>query len=142
MKDLTINAATAFDLPPAFSGRHLIDGQWRGSAESFDRVSPSHDVVVSTNALGEVTNGLGTFSSTLVGTLLGSVIGWGVGFGLELAIAQEPTLLGSAGGMLLGGTIGGMVSYQLHDANLPVQDLTFTPTPTQNGWAFGLSGRF
>ena len=52
MKDLTINAATAFDLPPAFAGRHLIDGAWVEGAETFERVSPSHDVVVSRNALG------------------------------------------------------------------------------------------
>ncbi|MDA7425557.1 aldehyde dehydrogenase family protein [Thalassococcus lentus] len=52
MKDLTINAATAFDLPPAFAGRHLIDGAWVDGPETFERVSPSHDVVVSRSALG------------------------------------------------------------------------------------------
>ena len=52
MKDLTINKAVAFDLPPAFTGRHLIDGKWVEGTETFDRVSPSHDVVVSFNALG------------------------------------------------------------------------------------------
>ncbi len=54
MKDLTINTATAYDLPPAFDGRHLIDGAWVEGTESFERVSPSHDVVVSRNALGGV----------------------------------------------------------------------------------------
>ena len=52
MKDLTIIKATAFDLPPAFSGRHLINGTWVESGETFERVSPSHGVVVSRNALG------------------------------------------------------------------------------------------
>lgn len=52
MKDLTINAATPYDLPPAFAGRHLIDGAWAEGTETFERVSPSHDVVVSRNALG------------------------------------------------------------------------------------------
>lgn len=52
MKDLTINTATAYAMPPVFTGRHLIDGAWVESAEIFERVSPSHDVVVSRNALG------------------------------------------------------------------------------------------
>ena len=52
MKDLTINAAIAYDLPPAFHGRHLIDGDWVEGAQTFERVSPSHDVVVSRSALG------------------------------------------------------------------------------------------
>ena len=52
MKDLTINAAIAYDLPPAFAGRHLINGAWIKGTEKFERVSPSHDVVVSRNALG------------------------------------------------------------------------------------------
>lgn len=51
MKDLTINTATAYDLPPPFSGRHMIDGAWVESAGTFERASPSHDVVVSRNAL-------------------------------------------------------------------------------------------
>lgn len=52
MKDLTINMATDYDLPPAFVGRHLIAGAWVEGADTFERVSPSHDVVVSRNALG------------------------------------------------------------------------------------------
>lgn len=52
MKDLTINTATPCDLPPAFVGRHLIDGAWVESAETFERMSPSHDVIVSRSALG------------------------------------------------------------------------------------------
>ena len=52
MKDLTINTAIDFELPPVFEGRHLIDGDWVESAETFERVSPSHGAVVSVSALG------------------------------------------------------------------------------------------
>ncbi len=52
MKDLTINPATARDLPPAFSARHLIDGDWVAGAQTFERRSPSHGVVASRSALG------------------------------------------------------------------------------------------
>lgn len=52
MKDLTINPATAYTLPPVFAARHLIDGAWIDGGESFERVSPSHDVVVSRAPLG------------------------------------------------------------------------------------------
>ncbi|MEL6960534.1 MAG: aldehyde dehydrogenase family protein [Pseudomonadota bacterium] len=52
MNDLTINTATDYDLPPAFVGRHLIGGAWVEGADTFERVSPSHDVVVSRNPLG------------------------------------------------------------------------------------------
>lgn len=52
MKDLTINTAIEFDLPAPFRGRHLIDGQWVESAGTFERRSPSHDVVVSVSAKG------------------------------------------------------------------------------------------
>ena len=52
MKDLTINPATTYDLPPVFAGKHLIDGAWVTGGETFDRVSPSHGVVVSRSALG------------------------------------------------------------------------------------------
>ena len=36
-----------------YHGRHFINGQWQDSADgkTFDRVSPSHGVVVSTSAL-------------------------------------------------------------------------------------------
>ena len=39
-----------------FIGRHLIGGVWRDSADSqtFDRVSPSHKIVVSRSALGGI----------------------------------------------------------------------------------------
>lgn len=47
MKDLTINASVDCDLPPAFVGRHLIGGDWVESAAWFERVSPSHGMVVS-----------------------------------------------------------------------------------------------
>ncbi|WP_240705208.1 aldehyde dehydrogenase family protein [Pacificoceanicola onchidii] len=52
MNDMTINTAISYDLPPAFSGRHLIDGEWVRSAETFERVSPSHGTVVSVSAQG------------------------------------------------------------------------------------------
>lgn len=52
MKDFTINTAIDFELPPVFRGRHLIDGVWTDSAETFERVSPSHGTVVSVSALG------------------------------------------------------------------------------------------
>jgi acyl-CoA reductase-like NAD-dependent aldehyde dehydrogenase len=52
MQDLTINPAIDFELPPAFVGHHLIDGVWTQSADKFDRISPSHGVVVSTSARG------------------------------------------------------------------------------------------
>ncbi len=50
MKDLTINTAKSCDLPPVFTGRHLIDGVWVKGSETFERVSPSHDIVVSRSA--------------------------------------------------------------------------------------------
>lgn len=54
MTELTVIAASGAQLPEAFTGRHLIAGQWQGSADgaSFDRVSPSHGVVVSRSAKG------------------------------------------------------------------------------------------
>ncbi len=52
MKDLTINTAIDFELPPVFEGRHLIDGTWVESSDRFDRISPSHGTVVSTSARG------------------------------------------------------------------------------------------
>ncbi|MGJ5620685.1 aldehyde dehydrogenase family protein [Sulfitobacter sp. MF3-043] len=53
MKDLTINNAIEFDLPAPFIGRHLIAGEWVESAETFERVSPSHGTVVSVCAKGD-----------------------------------------------------------------------------------------
>ncbi|WP_415402939.1 aldehyde dehydrogenase family protein [Tateyamaria sp. SN3-11] len=53
MKDLTINDAIAFDLPAVFEGRHLIAGEWVDSAETFERRSPSHDMVVSVSVKGD-----------------------------------------------------------------------------------------
>lgn len=55
MNDMTMTSAVAHPLPEApFEGRHLIDGTWQGSADgtSFDRISPSHGVVVSRSAHG------------------------------------------------------------------------------------------
>lgn len=53
MKDFTINTAIDFKMPPVFRGRHLIDGVWRESAETFERVSPSHGTVVSVSSRGK-----------------------------------------------------------------------------------------
>lgn len=53
MKDFTINAAIGYDLPKPFEGRHLIAGEWVGSAETFERLSPSLDKVVSVSAKGD-----------------------------------------------------------------------------------------
>ncbi|KQW29807.1 sorbosone dehydrogenase [Rhizobium sp. Root274] len=50
-----MTAAVAHPLPKApFEGRHLIDGIWQGSADgaTFDRISPSHGIVVSRSARG------------------------------------------------------------------------------------------
>ena len=55
MKDLTINSKIDFDLPEPFQGKHLIGGQWVGSAETFERMSPSHGTVVSVSAKGDET---------------------------------------------------------------------------------------
>ncbi|WP_156378659.1 MULTISPECIES: aldehyde dehydrogenase family protein [unclassified Rhizobium] len=55
MNDMTMTAAVAHPLPKApFEGRHLIDGIWQGSADgaTFDRISPSHGIVVSRSARG------------------------------------------------------------------------------------------
>ncbi|MEM7319497.1 MAG: aldehyde dehydrogenase family protein [Pseudomonadota bacterium] len=52
MNDLTINPAIRVELPDPFVGRHLIDGIWQTSADTFERVSPSHELVVSRSARG------------------------------------------------------------------------------------------
>ncbi|MBU2327754.1 MAG: aldehyde dehydrogenase family protein [Alphaproteobacteria bacterium] len=55
MNDMTMTATVSHPLPEApFAGRHLIDGIWQESVDSatFDRVSPSHGVVVSRSARG------------------------------------------------------------------------------------------
>ncbi|MCY1667025.1 aldehyde dehydrogenase family protein [Rhizobium sp. SL86] len=52
---MTMTAAVSHPLPRApFTGRHLIDGIWCDSADggTFDRVSPSHGVLVSRSARG------------------------------------------------------------------------------------------
>ena len=46
MNDLPINTAIETAMPAPFQGRHLIDGDWVAGAETFERVSPSHDTVV------------------------------------------------------------------------------------------------
>lgn len=53
MKDLTINNAIDYDLPAPFEGRHLIAGEWVATAETFERLSPSHGSVVSVSAKGD-----------------------------------------------------------------------------------------
>lgn len=54
MNDLSINPSISYPLPPAFTGRHLIDGEWVESAETSERISPSHGTVVSHSAKGGV----------------------------------------------------------------------------------------
>jgi acyl-CoA reductase-like NAD-dependent aldehyde dehydrogenase len=52
---MTMTAAVSHPLPKSpFEGRHLIDGIWQESADgaTFDRVSPSHGIVVSRSARG------------------------------------------------------------------------------------------
>ncbi|WP_245422618.1 aldehyde dehydrogenase family protein [Rhizobium sp. AG855] len=54
---MTMTAAVAHPLPKVpFEGRHLINGTWQGSADgaTFDRISPSHGIVVSRCARGGV----------------------------------------------------------------------------------------
>jgi betaine-aldehyde dehydrogenase len=53
MTEMTLIASTGAKLPPPRVNRHLIDGQWRDGAEVFERVSPSHGVVVSRSATGD-----------------------------------------------------------------------------------------
>ncbi|WBU61730.1 aldehyde dehydrogenase family protein [Paracoccus albus] len=54
MTKMTVIGASGAELPEAFTGRHLINGDWQDSADgaTFDRVSPSHGVTVSTSAKG------------------------------------------------------------------------------------------
>lgn len=55
MNDLTLIAASDANLPSApFEGRHLIAGEWRASVdgETFERLSPSHGILVSRSAKG------------------------------------------------------------------------------------------
>lgn len=55
MVEMTVIPSSGAVLPTApFAGRHLIGGQWRDSADgaTFERVSPSHRVVVSRSAKG------------------------------------------------------------------------------------------
>ncbi len=53
MQDLTLIPGTGKALPAQpFRGRHLIGGAWMDSAETFDRHSPAHGVLVSRSAKG------------------------------------------------------------------------------------------
>ncbi|MDO5641509.1 MAG: aldehyde dehydrogenase family protein [Paracoccus sp. (in: a-proteobacteria)] len=54
MTDMTVIAASGAALPEPFTGRHLIGGRWMDSADGagFERISPSHGVVVSRSAKG------------------------------------------------------------------------------------------
>lgn len=55
MDNLTLIAGTGLALTDEVRvNRHWIGGGWVGSAETFERVSPSHGVVVSRSALGGV----------------------------------------------------------------------------------------
>jgi betaine-aldehyde dehydrogenase len=58
MTEFTIIPASRNALPAKpFEGKHLINGKWQASAsgKTFDRVSPSHGVVVSMSALASET---------------------------------------------------------------------------------------
>jgi betaine-aldehyde dehydrogenase len=53
--DMTIIPSTRTGLPTEpYIGRHFINGEWRDSADgaTFDRIAPSHGIVVSRNAKG------------------------------------------------------------------------------------------
>lgn len=54
MTQMTLIAATATALPEPVKNRHLIGGRWldSGDGATFERVSPSHGVVVSRSAKG------------------------------------------------------------------------------------------
>ncbi len=53
MTEYTLIPSTGTALPAAPRvNRHLIGGQWRDSAETFDRASPAHHVLVSRSAKG------------------------------------------------------------------------------------------
>lgn len=54
MTDMTVIQGGNAALPEAFTGRHLIGGAWRDSdgGATFERISPSHGVVVSRSAKG------------------------------------------------------------------------------------------
>jgi acyl-CoA reductase-like NAD-dependent aldehyde dehydrogenase len=56
MTRLTVIPATGAVVPPARTNRHLIGGAWLDGADgaTFDRASPSHQVVVSHSAKGGV----------------------------------------------------------------------------------------
>ncbi|WP_112311801.1 aldehyde dehydrogenase family protein [Pseudogemmobacter bohemicus] len=51
MQDLTLIPAVKADLSALpFQGRHLINGEWRDSADHFERHSPAHGLLVSRHA--------------------------------------------------------------------------------------------
>lgn len=54
MTDMTVIQGGSATLPEAFNGRHLIGGTWQDSdgGATFERISPSHGVVVSRSAKG------------------------------------------------------------------------------------------
>lgn len=52
MTEMTLIGSTGADLPAPRLNRHLIDGAWHDGAETTDRISPSHGVVVSRSANG------------------------------------------------------------------------------------------
>lgn len=53
MNDLTIKTSIDYELPETVRNRHMIAGEWLDSADTFERRSPSHDVVVSVSAQGD-----------------------------------------------------------------------------------------
>jgi betaine-aldehyde dehydrogenase len=52
MAEMTLISRSTATLPEVRVNRHFINGQWQGSRETFDRISPSHSVVVSRSAMG------------------------------------------------------------------------------------------
>ncbi|NHF72775.1 aldehyde dehydrogenase family protein [Paracoccus xiamenensis] len=54
MTEMTVIGASGATLPEAFTGRHLINGEWQDSegGATFERLSPAHGVVVSRSAKG------------------------------------------------------------------------------------------
>lgn len=52
MAEMTLIARSNATLPEMRVNQHLINGQRRGSPQTFDRTSPSHGVVVSQSAIG------------------------------------------------------------------------------------------
>jgi len=52
MSELTISDVVEVAQTAPFVGRHLINGEWVAGSETFERISPSHNFVVSISAKG------------------------------------------------------------------------------------------